>query len=178
MRRMERLEVIDHRWTEMLERVRTTGMEAGVAGTAVSGEAGDARTTFSSEAGGAGITVSGEVGDAGTAVSGEADNFPARLRAEFERLHEDCLPGWFTKLCVYFVFRYTLDTYSDGDAAGVFRYIDRSLRFLWMMCLAEWNAAGRKLSIEDMIDLAHLYSRQVEHSEENVAILKEDGEDE
>ena len=46
-----------------------------------------------------------------------------------------------------------------------------------MMCLAEWNAAGRKLTIEDMIDLAHLYSRQVEHCEENVAILKEDGED-
>lgn len=155
MRRMESLEVIDHRWTEMLELVRTTGIEAGVAGTAVSGEAGDARVS----------------------VRGETDNIPARLRAEFERLHEDCLPGWFTKLCVYFVFRYTLDIYSDGDPAGVFRYIDRSLRFLWMMCLAEWNAAGRKLTIEDMIDLAHLYSRQVEHCEENVAILKEDGED-
>ena len=153
MRRMESLEVIDHRWTEMLELVRTTGIEAGVAGTAVSGEA----------------------GDAGASVRGETDNIPARLRAEFERLHEDCLPGWFTKLCVYFVFRYTLDIYSDGDPAGVFRYIDRSLRFLWMMCLAEWNAAGRKLTIEDMIDLAHLYSRQVEHCEENVAILKEDG---
>ena len=177
MRRMERLEVIDHRWTEMLELVRNTGVEAGDAGTAVSSEAGDAGTTFSSEAGGAGITVSGEAGDAGTAVIGEADNIPAQLRAEFERLHEDCLPGWFTKLCVYFVFRYTLDIYSDGDPAGVFRYIDRSLRFLWMMCLAEWNAAGRKLTIEDMIDLAHLYSRQVEHCEENVAILKEDGED-
>jgi lysine-N-methylase len=32
---------------------------------------------------------------------------------------------------------------------------------------------GAPLTVEDMVDLAHIYSRQVEHSEENVDALKE-----
>ena len=167
IRRMDCLEVIDHRWTDTMERVnkaivRERNGRGKTCGQGLSdAENADLRNLMHTE--NADPQMNGHVENCGTW------NLSC---SEFEKLHKDCLPAWFTKLCVYFVFRYTLDIYTDGDAAGVFRYIDRSLRFLWLMCWSEWSDTGRKLTMEDMIDLAHLYSRQVEHCEENVAVLK------
>lgn len=41
-----------------------------------------------------------------------------------------------------------------------------------MQCfMALWGKNGRKLTFEERIEAAHLYSREVEHSEENFANL-------
>ena len=80
---------------------------------------------------------------------------------------------WFTKLAVYFLFRYMIDSYFDGGGDGVIRFTSRSLRYIWLMCMARAERLGRMLTDDDLIDIAHLYSRQVEHSEENVAVMKE-----
>ena len=155
IRRMEELEVIDHRWSDTMEQVRkTAATHPDCKRDAVGKNKGCGEKKPQNQ------TCAEEI---------EAQSLS---QLEFERVHEDCIPSWFTKLCVYFVFRYTLDIYTEDDAAGVFRYIDRSLHFLWLMCWSRWVESGRKLRIEDMIDLAHLYSRQVEHCEENVAALK------
>jgi lysine-N-methylase len=80
--------------------------------------------------------------------------------------------NWFRKLAVYFIFRYTLDVYKDRDIDYEFRFINRSLRFLELMCKTRMEEENRSLSVEDIIDIAHIYSRQVEHSEEIVEALK------
>lgn len=156
IRRMDELEVIDQRWSDTMEQVR----RAVATHPDFERDAFDQSHEREKRKNSQSETCVDEVG------------IQRVSRLEFERVHEDCIPGWFTKLCVYFVFRYTLDMYTDDDAAGVFRYLDRSLHFLWLMCWSRWLASGRKLMIDDMIDLAHLYSRQVEHCEENVAALK------
>lgn len=85
---------------------------------------------------------------------------------------DDMMDVWFRKITVYFLFRYTLDAYADGSFDPEFRLINRSLRFLEYLCLARARNQGHPMTVEDMIDVAHLYSRQVEHSEEIVAALK------
>lgn len=79
---------------------------------------------------------------------------------------------WFTRLSVYFLFRYTIDIWYDGEAAGVFRLVNRSLRYLFWMTEAALAARGG-LDEKDIVNIAHLYSKQVEHSEENIAIMKD-----
>lgn len=82
--------------------------------------------------------------------------------------------GWFRKLAVYFIFRYMPDLYRDTDTDAEFRLINRSLRFLELMCDARRQKEHRELTVEDIIDIAHLYSRQVEHSSEIVERLKKE----
>lgn len=78
---------------------------------------------------------------------------------------------WFEKLAVYFTFRYAPDAFPDGDLQPVRRLIRRSLRFLALMCRARvWKNGS--FQREDMIDIAHMYSKEVEHSEENVEFMK------
>lgn len=59
---------------------------------------------------------------------------------------------------------------SSAVSASV-RFCARSIYFLYAMCAARYLTSG-KLDVSGMIDLAHLYSRQVEHSDENVDFLK------
>ena len=40
------------------------------------------------------------------------------------------------------------------------------------MCISRYLKNGKHFEIQDIIDLAHLYSREVEHSDENVEYLK------
>lgn len=93
--------------------------------------------------------------------------------AEAQASTDSAPDGWFRKLTVYFLFRYTLDAYKDGNFDPEFRLINRSLRFLEMLCRAREHSRGHEMTVEDMIDVAHIYSRQVEHSEEIVAALKQ-----
>ena len=57
-----------------------------------------------------------------------------------------------------------------GVAASV-RLTARSIYFLYIMCLSRYLERG-SLSADDMIDLAHLYSKQVVHSDDNVDMVK------
>ena len=101
-------------------------------------------------------------------------------RAELEEAETECfhanrgrLEFWFEKLSVYFVYRYHLDDYYDEDPTYSRRLTIRSLQLLWLLLILRWLDKGREaLTTEDMIDLAHVYSRQVEHCEENVEYLK------
>lgn len=79
---------------------------------------------------------------------------------------------WFRKLGAYFFFRYTVDAYFDGDMAMERALVFRSLKFLYLMCFARWSKRGHPLSMYDMIDLAHVYSYNIEHSAENLKKVK------
>ena len=96
----------------------------------------------------------------------------AKTSGETSFGNEEQTDRWFTKLSVYFLFRYMIDSYFDGGGDGVIRFTSRNLRYIWLMCRARARRLGRMLTDEDLIDIAHLYSRQVEHSEENVAVMK------
>jgi lysine-N-methylase len=85
------------------------------------------------------------------------------------------LRSWFTKLAVYFVFRYTIDACEDGGIEYEIRILQRSLRCIFLLCVRRWEddrAEGKTFSMEDLVDLVHLYSREVEHSAANTDRMK------
>ena len=89
------------------------------------------------------------------------------------------LAVWFEKLGCYFCFRYITDSCFQparhtgaGITAPAIHFCAKSVCFLYLMCISRYLKSGKHFGIQDMIDLAHLYSREVEHSDENVEYLK------
>lgn len=82
------------------------------------------------------------------------------------------LDAWMSKTAVYFVFRYLIDTLIDGDIEFELCLIHRSLRLIYFMLFAEW-LRKESIDISDMIYVAHLYSKQVEHDDGNVEKVKD-----
>lgn len=98
---------------------------------------------------------------------------PQLMNALSAFLHQegDRLDAWFTKLAVYFIYRYFIDTCLDGDIEIELCLVHRSLMMLLFMFYVRWTEQG-KLEVDDIIDLAHLFSKEVEHDEGNVRLLK------
>ena len=89
------------------------------------------------------------------------------------------LAVWFEKLGCYFCFRYITDSCFQparhtgaGITAPAIHFCAKSVCFLYLMCISRYLKNGKHFEIQDVIDLAHLYSREVEHSDENVEYLK------
>lgn len=75
----------------------------------------------------------------------------------------------YEQLMMYYVFRYFLDAVNDYDVLlkvkiGVIGYL-----VLRQLDVATWYANHGTLSKKEQVDLAHLYSRQFEHSYTNYA---------
>lgn len=90
------------------------------------------------------------------------------------RAFEDVCPEydeWFSKLACYFSFRYFIDALIDGDLRRQLRLLFRSLRILRALSAVRFQEK-KNFTAEDMIDIAHLFCREMEHSDENVEALK------
>lgn len=71
----------------------------------------------------------------------------------------------------YLYFRYTIEIYENRDPGMVLRFIRRCCRFLDLL-LAEWCfQCGDLIPVSVLEDRARIFSRQVEHSKENVEDL-------
>ncbi|SFG09597.1 flagellin lysine-N-methylase [Oribacterium sp. WCC10] len=81
------------------------------------------------------------------------------------------LNTWMSKTAVYFIFRYLIDTCIDGDIEYELCLIHRSLKLIYFMLFAEWLKKGN-IGVNDMIYVSHLYSKEVEHDDSNVAKIK------
>lgn len=115
-------------------------------------------------------------------VTKAARSFPAVKSA-------GALPAWaLAKLTQYFVFRYSIDVMYGATFENVMNLTRTSLAAMGLLFVSEWEpspdrscrkipgTAGR-CSDEQirLMDVAVLYSRQMEHSEENIEILARGG---
>ncbi len=98
--------------------------------------------------------------------------------ADWNEAFVRAVPGeqdWFFKLAAYFVFRYWIDAYfaenEELDFAPQIRLTCRCLVQLRLMCLAAFHEKGH-FTVEDMVWTCHLFSRQVEHSDENLDLFR------
>lgn len=91
---------------------------------------------------------------------------------DFFRDTDGSLDTWMSKTAVYFIFRYFIDTLIDGDIEKELCLIHRSLRLILFMLFAEWLIKGT-VQVTDIIYVSHLYSKQVEHDDGNVSVLKD-----
>lgn len=85
---------------------------------------------------------------------------------EFDKYYDD-RQFEYRQLMMYYVFRYFLDSVYDYNLVlkvknGIIGYI-----ILKHLDVAVWHMNGGVLSKEEQIDMAHLYSRQFEHSYTN-----------
>ena len=74
-------------------------------------------------------------------------------------------------ILVSYVFRYGMRAVYDGLFADKVRLAAISLLMIRDLELVRYRKNGRHFTLEDRIDMARLFSRQVEHSEENVEEL-------
>lgn len=144
---MSRLEILDDRWTDML-----AGMNRQVS------ELPDGSLPD--------VTIPEFIGQ-------------PLLWEELSQSTHGKLTVWFEKLGCYFCFRYITDSYfqpaqyTDAEkVASAIHFCAKSVCFLYLMCISRYLKNGKHFEIQDVIDLAHLYSREVEHSDENVEYLK------
>ena len=91
--------------------------------------------------------------------------------AAFREGYGPLLHRLFTKFAVYLVYRYTIDSFYEGSLAAEERLWKRSLRLVLLMCIHyEWKEGA--FGAGSMIQMTHLFSRQIEHSDENVELMK------
>ena len=107
-----------------------------------------------------------------TGLISELDTFYARSAGDREKcLHSfgDCCTfaeGAFEQLLFYYFFRYVLEAVHDGRLlcavkTGIVAYL-----CVRELCAARFAERGG-LSRDEMADIFHLYSRQIEHSDVN-----------
>ena len=108
-----------------------------------------------------------------------------RLRAAF---HEDnyleCIQNFHTAqqgreyeyehLLVYFAFRYFMRSYYDDNILNKAQFAVASILMIRDMDALRFLENGGTFSVEDRVAVAKLYSKEVEHSEENMEFLEED----
>lgn len=77
-------------------------------------------------------------------------------------------------LLVYFTFRYFMRSYYDDNILTKAQFAVASVLMIRDMDVLRYLQNGRKYDLADRIDTARIYSKEVEHSEENMELLAED----
>ncbi len=79
----------------------------------------------------------------------------------------------FENLLVYFVFRYFMKAVFDYDVLAKIKTALVSYIMIKELLIVRWIEEGGKLTENDLVEIAHTYSKDVEHLEENIETLAE-----
>ena len=77
----------------------------------------------------------------------------------------------YENLITYFIFRYFMKAVFDRDVLTKVKMGVVSLLIIYQCDIAHWVTHNHKLEYVDQVEITHLYSREVEHSEENFETL-------
>lgn len=100
----------------------------------------------------------------------------AENRRRFEswwRNHGGCAPHmtldiFLEQIIVYFISIYLLGAVYDDNISGKVNACVGHAVELYMLLMARWLRNGETLSVDDLIELSYRYSREIEHSDENL----------
>lgn len=95
--------------------------------------------------------------------------FLVYLKEDKER--QEAWNQWGEQLFVYFIFTYFCGAVYDGHAYEKAKLAAAGVLILQDMARARWKERGNVLDFEDMVELACCFSKEVEHSDENLGIL-------
>ncbi|SDM57332.1 flagellin lysine-N-methylase [Lachnospira pectinoschiza] len=79
----------------------------------------------------------------------------------------------YKNLLQYFVFRYFAKAIYDHDVLSKAKMLITNFFVIKEMDMAKWIDKGWNFTHEDQLDVIHVFSRQVEYSEENMEVLYE-----
>ena len=77
------------------------------------------------------------------------------------------------QLMIFFVYTYFCGAVYDDWVAGKIRLAAFSLRWIQELVRFRWLEQGETLTMEDVIQMAWYYAREVEHSDDNLGVLDE-----
>lgn len=77
------------------------------------------------------------------------------------------------QLLVYFTFRYFMKTVYDGDVLGKAKFVAVAFLMIRDMDTQRYISQNETFTQQDRVDTARIYSKEVEHSEENLKYLAE-----
>ena len=94
---------------------------------------------------------------------------------EFEKCRKDnkMLDVWYENIMVYFVFRYFTKGVYDCDVISRAKFAFLGFFTIRGLAALRYKRSGR-FAVNDMIIVAKAYSKEVEHSEGNIAYLMEE----
>lgn len=76
-------------------------------------------------------------------------------------------------LIVYFIFRYFMKSVYDYDICAKVKLAVVSYLIIKELDIVQWIDNKYKLNKNEQIDIMHMYSKDIEHSEENIEVLSE-----
>ena len=96
----------------------------------------------------------------------------AALRRDFmNRLRNQGREYEYEHLCVYFLFRFAMQTVYDSNFWGHAAVMAVCFLMIRDMDMARFFCQNGRFSLEDRIDVARIFSKEAEHSEENMEYL-------
>ena len=99
-------------------------------------------------------------------------NFYIDKHKEFNTYYEDKLYE-FEHLMVYFIFRYFMKAVYDYDVSAKVKFAIVSMIMIKELDVARWIKNNKIFTFDDQVEVAKMYSKDIEHSEENVELLYE-----
>lgn len=103
----------------------------------------------------------------------EARRTAFRADAESSEGNSQRWQRWGEQLMVYFIFTYFCGAVYDGHAFAKIKLAAVSTLLIQEMAQALWQENGRMPELNDMVEIAHRYSKEVEHSDLNLKQLEE-----
>ncbi len=95
----------------------------------------------------------------------------AQVRRDFARWQKEKLPAWETaseQILVYFIFTYFCGAVYDGRALAMAQMAAAALFHIQCILMSRWIKNEKQLTMEEVIDVTYRYSREIEHSDENL----------
>lgn len=80
----------------------------------------------------------------------------------------------FEQLLVYFIFTYFCGAVYDDNVLGKIHLTLNSVFYLYEMMVVRWFQNGHTLSLQDVVEIAYRYSRELEHSDLNLEKMEGD----
>lgn len=80
----------------------------------------------------------------------------------------------YSNMLKYFVFRYFMKASYDHDVFGKLQLSVTNYFVIRDMDIVKWLKNNREFSFEDRIETVHIFSREVEYSEDNLEVLAEE----
>ena len=74
----------------------------------------------------------------------------------------------------YFIFRYLMKASYDHDLFGKLQLCAVNLLMLQELCVTHWLAQKKTFTVQDYFAVVHIFSREVEYSEDNLEALAEE----
>lgn len=106
---------------------------------------------------------------------GKGAEFYSGLQKEFADWLDGNMPDWeimSEQLLVYFVYTYFCGAVYDGKVYAKARMAVMNVFFIYEMLAARWVKNERMLDMEEVVMMVYRYSREIEHSDENLEMVE------